>query len=62
MMVNSGVMRHRVLGIKNSDKYVILTSTLDNPRLLMEDLINAIGRLSRNITSNIVELRYYIWN
>jgi len=26
-MVNSGVMRHRVLGIKNSDKYVILSST-----------------------------------
>jgi len=26
-MVNSGVMRHRVLGITNSDKYVILRST-----------------------------------
>ena len=26
-MVNSGVMRHRVLGITNSDKYVILSST-----------------------------------
>jgi len=26
-MVNSGVMRYRVLGITNSDKYVILSST-----------------------------------
>ena len=33
----------------------------DNPRLLMEDLINAIGRFSGNTTSNIVELRYYMW-
>jgi len=29
-MVNSGVIRHRVLGITNSDKYVILSSTTVN--------------------------------